>query len=399
MSYRLGILSSHPIQYQAPWFRRLAQEPQIDLKVLFCHLPDAACQGQGFGVDFVWDIPLLDGYAYEVLENVARRPGTARFSGCDTPAIGERIRANKLDVLLINGWNVKSYLQGLRACRRLGVPCLVRGDSNALRRRPWWKRLLHRRWSRCFTAYLTVGKSNEDFYRQNGASDTRFFPVRHFVDNERFAQAARELRVVRDDLRRGWGIASDRTVFLFCGKFIEQKRPLDFLRALEIALHKGAPVHGLLVGDGKLRGDCETMVRQRRLPATFVGFLNQRDLPRAYVAADCLVLPSDDRETWGLVVNEAMASGLSCVVSDRVGCGPDLIVKGATGHVFPFGDCDALASILAQLSANPERLRSMGEAAEQQVSSYSVDAAVEGTLAAVRFACGRRASTVGSGLR
>ena len=108
------------------------------------------------------------------------------------------------------------------------------------------------------------------------------------------------------------------------------------------------------------------LVERERLPATFAGFLNQSEIVRAYAAADCLVLPSDAGETWGLVVNEAMACGIPAIVSDQVGCGSDLVTDGVTGATFPMGDVDALARCLIEFSADPKRLRRMGAAAHEQ---------------------------------
>ena len=71
---------------------------------------------------------------------------------------------------------------------------------------------------------------------------------------------------------------------------------------------------------------------------------------RVYAAADCLVLPSDI-ESWGLVVNEAMATGLPAVVADRVGCAPDLIVPGETGEIAGRGDVDDLGARAASACA------------------------------------------------
>lgn len=122
MTTRVGFLTTHPIQYQVPVFRLLAEEPGIELTVLYAMLPDSAQQGVGFGVEFEWDVPLLEGYDYEVLENVAAVPNVTSFRGCDTPAIGEVLRRLHLDLLIVNGWVVKSCLQGLWAARRLGIP-------------------------------------------------------------------------------------------------------------------------------------------------------------------------------------------------------------------------------------------------------------------------------------
>jgi len=384
---RLGIVTTHPIQYQVPWFRALAAVPDLDLTVLFACLPDAQQQGEGFGVGFQWDIPLLDGYRYTVLRNVAARPGVDHFSGCDTPEVGAVLREGGFDAVIVNGWVVKTCLQALWACRRSGIPCLVRGEANALRKRAVWKRWIHRLLLRQYAVCLCIGEANRAFYRANGVPQSRLFPVPYGVDNHRFAAAARELAPERGAIRAGWGIPEQAMVALFCAKFIAKKRPLDLLQAMQVLLGSGPPlprtVHLLMVGTGELLPACQAFAAERGLPVTFAGFLNQSQMPRVYVAADVQVLPSDAGETWGLVINEGMACGLPAVVSDRVGCQPDLVEDGVTGEVFPLGDVPALAQRLRRLAADPQRLAAMGEEARRRVAGYGIDAMVQGTLAAL----------------
>jgi len=142
------------------------------------------------------------------------------------------------------------------------------------------------------------------------------------------------------------------------------------------------PIHLLIVGDGALRemiqakADC-LRGSVGRTCVTLTGFLNQSEMPKAYAAADCLVLPSDAGETWGLVVNEAMASGLPAIVSDHVGCGADLIERQTTGNIFPMGDCEQLAVIMAAW-ADPVRCKSVRESVQNRVSRYSVARAADG---------------------
>ena len=151
--------------------------------------------------------------------------------------------------------------------------------------------------------------------------------------------------------------------------------------------------------------EARQFAESRGLPVTFVGFLNQTEITRAYAAVDCLVLPSDYGETWGLVVNEAMACGLPVIVSDRVGCAPDLVEEGLTGAVYPCGDINALAVKLQAFASDPENLVQMGEQARQRIKDYSVEQAVAGTMQAIEFVTsdGRRATDDGrvsvSGLR
>jgi glycosyltransferase involved in cell wall biosynthesis len=384
---RVALLATHPIQYQIPWFRALAARRELALKVFFGMVPDAAQQGVGFGVEFQWDVPLLEGYESEILENVAKRPSLGTFAGCDTPQVVRRLRDWRPDVAILTGWQSKMLVQAWWACVRLGKPRIVRGDSNDMRNRAFWKRVLFRLGLRGFDQFLAVGKANRAFYRNAGIPDARIHACPHFVDNARFSATADALRERRDALRHDWSIPKHAVCFLYCGKLIAKKRPIDLLHALQRATAAGTPAHLLVVGEGELMAQARALVERERLPVTFAGFLNQTQIVGAYVAADCLVLPSDSGETWGLVVNEAMACGIPAVVSDVVGCGPDLIREAVTGATFRGGDVDALAWRLVDFARNSLRLRTMGEAAQRHVlSSYSVERAVEGTLAAIEAA-------------
>ena len=380
---RVALVTTHPIQYQIPWFQGLAARSALELKVFFGMLPDDRQQGQGFGVGFQWDIPLLEGYDWELVTNVAQEPSLGRFSGIDTPGIGQALRAWRPAAVIITGWNSRMLVQAWWACVRLGLPRIVRGDSNDLVHRAWWKRLVHRLWLRGFDRFLAVGESNRRFYLGAGISPSRLYDCPHFIDNLRFMKATASLGGQHAKLRRDWGVAQGVTCFLFAGKLTPIKRPLDLIRALELTVGRGARTHLLVAGSGELMAEARALVDAERLPVTFTGFLNQTELVKAYVAADCLVLPSNS-ETWGLVVNEAMACGLPAIVSDRVGCAGDLVVPGVTGAVFPRGDIQALAGYLADFAAHPERLRDMGARACQRVTrGYSVEQAVAGTLAAL----------------
>ena len=384
MSLRTVFVTSHPIQYQAPVFRELAKRSELDFQVWFCHLPDARQQGDGFGVEFAWDLPLRSGYESHVLKNVAAHPSVTEFRGCDTPEIEQRLRDGKFDCVIVNGWVVKSCVQTIRACRKLKIPCLVRGEANLLRPRAWWKRFLHRRWQRQYTGFLTIGRANAEFYRQHGARDEQFFPAPYCVDNDRFAAAAVADPQLGEKFRQKYGIAPDVVTYLFCAKFIEKKHPLELLQAFQQAKSQGMHAHLVMVGDGEIKPACAQFAEQHQLPVIFTGFLNQGDIAAAYFGTDCLVLPSDHGETWGLVTNEAMACARPAIVSDQVGCAEDLI-NANTGAVFPFGRWDLLADRLLEFSRDLAKLQTMGEAAQQLIANYSPKVAADGITRAVMW--------------
>lgn len=382
---RVGILSTHPIQYYTPWYRALAE--QVDLRVLYCHQQSPTEQAQaGFGVPFTWDIPLLEGYSSEFLPNQARHPNVNSFGGCDTPEIARRIRAKHFDAFIVHGWYVKSYWQAIIACWQSGTPLLVRGDSHLATPRSRLKRQVkdgvYRAFLSRFDGYLAVGQMTREYYLHYGADPRKIFFAPHAVDNDFFARRADSLRPMRAALRAQWGLPDDALVFAAVGKLIPRKRPWDILRAIEAAAPDTPRLWGLMVGDGPQRAELEAAARAHPLPIAFTGFLNQTELPQAYAASDCLLLASDD-DTWGLVINEGMASGLPALVSNLVGCAPDLVLPEQTGQQFPCGSVPALAGLLTRLGHAPDTLAAWGQQARQHIAHYSLDAAVAGTLQAL----------------
>jgi glycosyltransferase involved in cell wall biosynthesis len=148
-----------------------------------------------------------------------------------------------------------------------------------------------------------------------------------------------------------------------------------------------------VAGDGALRTAFEAEARTiPELRVHMLGFLNQTEIGRAYAMADCLILPSrrGAGETWGLVVNEAMQFGLPAIVSDGVGCHPDLIREGETGFSFPSGSVLELAQRLEKIATQSmeERVR-LGESAQRQIAAFSLAVAVNGLGAAIRVAANR----------
>ncbi len=381
---RLGILTSHPIQYQAPLFRALAAE--LDVHVYFAHRATARDQAAaGFGVEFDWDVDLTSGYAHSFLENRARVPGIDRFLGCDTPEIARCIEQGGYDAFLVTGWHLKSYWQAVRACRRARVPVMVRGDSHLHTPRSLFKRIakevLTRMILRQFDAYLVVGSRAREYLLHYGARPERCFDAPHFVDNDWFGDKSLAARAGRGALRATWGAAGNTTVLMFVGKLLPIKRPLDMVYACHMLQKAGIAVTAVFVGAGVLESEIRREADRLKVQVALAGFHNQSRMPECYAAADLLVLPSES-ETWGLAVNEAMACGLPAVVADAVGCAPDLIEEGSTGATYPTGDPELLAAAVRRvlpLLTQP----GTQDALRQKLRRHSVTAAVRGVRAAI----------------
>lgn len=388
---RLGVLATHPIQYHAPLYRVLAE--RLDLEVFFAHRQTAAGQAAaGFGVAFEWDVPLTQGYTHTFLDNRAQHPNTDTFGGCNTPEIGRIVREGMFDAFLVQGWYTRSHWQAITACWRTGTPLLVRGDSQLATPRSGIRRALkevaYRAFIPRFDGYLVVGERARDYLLHYGACPDRMTRVPHFVDNAFFRDRAAASD--RTTTRTLTGADDQALVLLFAGKLIDKKRPLDLISAAaHLRRNSGAAVGGrdvrvVVAGSGPLEAAMRDAAARMGVPLHMAGFQNQTQLPAWYAAADVLVLPSDGGETWGLVVNEAMACGVPAVVSDAVGCGPDLVTETPvrTGAVFPLGDTDALATGIARLVPHL-RTPALGSAIARRIDDYSLDAAVESTMQAV----------------
>jgi len=381
----LAILSTHPIQYQVPLWQALARDGKVPFEVWYLS-NHAATQSfdSEFKRAFAWDLNMLEGYPFQFLETNTN-PDVARFTKLRLLApLSEQLRKKRVKALWIQGWQVAAYWQAAWQAYAARIPVWLRGESNDLAQVALWKRPIKRLAMRelftRITHFLYIGQANRRFYKKFGVRDEQLRPAYYCVDNHRFMNVAEELRPERFKIRREWGIPEDKFCVLFAGKFIAKKRPLDLVRAATNLGKSGHEPHLLFVGSGELggqiRGACNIVfdaesgcapkpvaaaVNGGRPTASFTGFLNQTEISKAYVAADCLVLPSDHRETWGLVVNEAMASGLPCLVSNSCGCAEDLVAPINSDYCFPSGDIGAMSDVLEKIlhdNVEPSRFKS-----------------------------------------
>lgn len=395
-SIRLAVVMTHPVQYFSPWFRHIAAHcPELELAVLYATQPTPEQQGVGFGKAFTWDVPLLEGYQSRVvcIAQPGERDRGSRFWGLDVPEIAEAIAEVKPDVVLIFGWYPVTLRRALFTCRKLGIPALYRGDTNLASAPVGWKRPLWRLRNRyllqIFDGYLSVGTRAREMLLSLGVAPCRIHASPHCIDNDFFARTAAPHQTPegRQAARATFDLAADDFVVLFVGKVETKKRPLQVVQSVG-RLGSGAAL--LLVGAGPMEEQCRAEARRLGVRVTWAGFLNQTEIARAYAAADCLALPSDAGETWGLVVNEAMATGLPCVVSDHVGCAPDLVVAGETGEVVALDNVTALARALDRIRTHRSEGHDYAPACRARVARHSYAVATTGLLAACQDAAQRR---------
>lgn len=401
---KLAYLVSHPIQYQAPLLRRIAQEPDIDLTVFFGS--DFSVRGykdEGFGVDVKWDIPLLEGYRHEFLP-VVRESSTVDFATPLNHGIFKRLRGSKgeppFDLLWVHGYATINSLYAMVAAKSLGIPVLLRGDM-WLRDRPRsqsklaLKMLFFQILKHLVDGVLSVGTLNAAYWRHYLGEDFPQFMMPYAVDNDYFQRRSQEAPEGREELLRELKLDSSRPVILFASKLQNRKRCADLVEAyknLSPAPGVEPAPYLVIVGDGEERAALEKQAAETGFNGIrFCGFRNQSELPRFFDIATVFVLPAR-HEPWGLIVNEVMNAGRAVIVSDDVGCQPDLITNGVEGCVFPVGEVEALTDALRTVLATPETAAWMGWRGLERIQRCSFEEDIRSLRQAIAQMTGKIAA-------
>jgi glycosyltransferase involved in cell wall biosynthesis len=392
---RIAYLAPAPIIYQVPLLRRLAAEPDLNITTFFCSDVSLKAYDAGFGPNFKWDIPLLGGYEHEFLPALGSRDRVSLWRPFNY-GLGERLRVGRFQILWVHGYMRVFNLAAIAVAKRLGVKVVIRDEATRISaRRGAIRRIIKRVFfaglGRLCDGFLAIGSLNREYYRWYDISTNKIFDVPYSVDNDFFESRARVAARSRTQLRAALGLNRDGPVILNVAKMTARKRAQDLLDAYaKLSPDSRAEPNASLVfvGDGEKRAELESRAAALGWNSIrFTGAINQTELPAYYDLCDIFVLPSI-REPWGLVVNEAMSAGCAVVVSDQVGCGPDLVRHGQNGYTFRAGDIDQLAHTLKLITANPVRCREMGEKSREIIRGWSFEQDVIGLRTAVAHVIG-----------
>ncbi len=391
---RLAVVAAAPVFYQAPLYRLLGADDRVEFTAYFASSGGVRPYDAGFGGRAVtWDVDVLAGYDSVFLARAERNNvlnGFLALRDLDLPRV---LSAGKPDVVWVHGYSYLTIWLAMAAAFRKGTPVLIREEQTLLHQRSLGKeaireQILRRLFQHAYGLY--IGANNREFFTHYGVPESRLFPAPYCVDNDVLQASAKGLAKSRQALRTQLGITDPNLpLVLFVGRLGSKKQPLLLLDAFE-RVRAVSPCALVIVGEGDLESEMRARVAQDEIPDVhFAGFLNRTEIVRAYAAADLFVLPSGLHETWGLVVNEAMNFSLPVVVSDKVGCGRDLVSHGVNGYVFRHDDPDGLAAALKVLVQNPDLRASMGRESLKIISGWHHRVAAEGIIAACQAATGR----------
>lgn len=383
---KLAIVTTHPIQYNAPLFALLGKRNRIHIKVFYTwgkSVLDSKFD-PGFNKKIEWDIPLLEGYEYAFVNNVSTRPGSHHYSGIINPTLIDEIENWGADAVLVYGWSFKSHFNIIRFFYGK-KKILFRGDSTFVAPSSILKSFFRKRFLRYVYAHtdtcLYVGTHNKTYYLRAGVPERKLMFAPHAVDNERFAFDEEKRSREATGWRKELGIPENAVCLLFAGKLVEDKNAQLLIETLKSVSNPFAYAV-IIVGNGDFENNLKQMANGLS-NVHFLPFQNQAFMPVVYRLADIFIMPTRTSETWGLVINEAMACGKPVLVSDSCGAAIDLVKSGVNGFIFEAGNQQEFENKLNLMGTDKRKLQQMGMASASIIQNWSLQKLAEAVENAV----------------
>lgn len=378
------IFISHPIQYFTPLFAQM-EKKRFLTEVWYGsrHGIDKILDKE-FNTTFSWDIDLLQGYISRFLSNWSLKPGPYGFWGIVNPGVIKLLFSQEKSIILIHGWSyftnwiiiLFAPLLGHRLALKAETPQVHENQRSGFlfkSSRFLLKWLLFKRLDEAHY----IGSQNKLFYTEMGVPEEKLIFTPYSVDNDRFKSQAQNLIGEKLNLREKYSIPNAKRVFIFSGKYIHKKRPMDLLKAIQLLSEKDIKnSYFIFMGEGKLRIEMEDFIQQEKLNNVLLtGFINQRSVADFYALSDIFIMCSGLGETWGLSTNEAMNFGLPVILSDLTGSSYDLI--DGNGYQFETGNIEELSSVISKMiQLENSEIINYGEKSRELVSKYTYDVIV-----------------------
>jgi glycosyltransferase involved in cell wall biosynthesis len=378
---RVTVVSPEPTPYRSPLFDRVAARTEVDLTVVYAARTVA---GRTWSVTPRHAAIFLGG---------ARLPGLRSILRHDypvTPAIGRVLRRSRPEVVVVSGWSTFAAQAALAWCRTRKIPYVLLVESHDLGPRPGWRRAVKGAVVppivRGAAGVLVVGTAARESVLARGAIPETVRVFANTVDVVAWNERADQLAGRRAELRSESGVGDEDVVVLSVGRLVFEKGLDLLIRATAAA--GDSRLRLVFAGSGPDEAALSELARELDVRLLIRGDLPEAALAEEYVKADAFALLSV-HEPWGVVVNEAAASGLPLVLSDRVGAAQDLLRDGENGFVVPSGELAATAAALKRLAEDPALRRTAGGRSRELVGEWGYEPSVENFVAAVREATSR----------
>jgi 1,2-diacylglycerol 3-alpha-glucosyltransferase len=338
-----------------------------------------------------------DTYAWDTVTTKNSYPVVSLFTDSDIETkpsneIAEKtwgaLRELEPHIVAIPGWSSSAALSALAWCCATRTPAILMSDSTAYdERRTWWREWLKSRVVRLFSTAHVAGASHVDYAVALGMPRERVFIAYDVVDNDYFSAQSEKVRAAASTLRLQHGLPEN--YFLASSRFIEKKNLPRLLEAYAAYVAQvGTDAWSLvMLGDGPLKTALTNQIASLGLAdkVLFPGFKQYHELPIYYGLARVFIHASTT-EQWGLVVNEAMASGLPVLVSERCGCAPDLVKNGVNGFTFDPHNVKQMTAHMLQISSCGSDLAAKGQASRDIIRDWSPATFAENILKGANLA-------------
>jgi glycosyltransferase involved in cell wall biosynthesis len=362
---KLAIVTTHPIQYQTPLFKEISYSNKFKVDVYFAskHGYQSKYIDKDFKKKFNWNINLLSGYNYFFSGKSYQNINSFFLSFKN---LNNTLFKKKYDAILIFGWNNIFYLKSFFLAKLNKIPIILRVETNFEDKINFFKKIIKYFILNIFFKYINfflyIGTLNKKFYLDLRVNKNKLYPSPYAVDNHFFANKQKVKVTINKKFKK--------KIILFVGKFIERKNILEFLN-LAILFKNDIRFNFLMVGHGHQIDLCNQLIKNNKLSnIKIAGFKNQIELKEIYKKSFLLIVPSK-YETWGLVVNEAMASGLPVICSRNCSSSRDLIINGKTGYVYNLGDLKLVQEIINFLANNKKKYLELVNNINKHIKNFS----------------------------
>jgi glycosyltransferase involved in cell wall biosynthesis len=380
---RLAILATHPIQYQAPLFKELSKYENIKLTVLFYSDYSAKkFNDKEFNREINWNANILDGYENKVI-GVLNNSKEIGFNNPSVKNLDNILNKKNYDIVLIQGWNHWANIKAIFAAKKNGLKIMMRSEAtdhfeNKKSIRRIIREIVLKIIFKKIDYFIAIGENNKNFYLKRNIENKNIGFAPYSVDNKLFEikNKNNEGNVIKDKLK----LSNSKKIILFASKLTERKHLDDLLKAY-IKLEKPKP-YLLIVGSGEKAEETRSYITENKLDdVKLYGFKDQNEIKEFYTIADIFILPSI-KETWGLVVNEAMCANCAIIVSDQVGSAKDLVVEGKNGYIYKARNIEELSNSIRRCLQNENYIK-YGNYSRVLIKKYNIDKTAEGIVKAI----------------
>lgn len=350
MSKVISIFVSHPTQYHAPIFRELSKNKDLIINVYYFYKNGSVkSYDDDFQKSFKWDGSLLKYYKYEFI--VEQKSNNKIINILQFLSKIKQYIKNS-DAVLVFGWNNFYYLSIILYTYISSKILILFAENNLLKKQNFLikkiKGIIIYFFLKFFDYFLSIGTNNKNYYLHHGVQNKKIYQTFYTVDTNFFKNF--NYFAFSKKKKKKFFIKKKNFIFIWVGKFIERKNPIEVIKAIQFLNNNN--FHLFMIGSGPLLNSCYQYIKDHSINNIhLVGFKNQNQLKKFYSISNCLVL-SSKYETWGLVLNEAMSSGLPCIATKSSGAVHDLIRHGSNGYIYNSGSVEQLAINMLKISNN-----------------------------------------------